>query len=275
MLSTNPPEGVSVQGWVTNQLGGSIGGMQIEISPKQALEWDKNIYTTTTNHNGEFLFNAIPPNDRYRLEVLASGTYAGVLLDPFPVKRDRPPVTITLDSIELVTVDGMIVDVDDAPVANFEILVQNLDMVYPGRKIVSDSSGFFQLAQFPAGDLQLTTSGDEDFKITGITLQPGEYRNLMLALDKGGYHLSGWVSDEFDAPIAQARVVMTSTFSRQGYQSSSYRFKVTDSNGGFRFSEVGGQEHQITADAIGYRTSVFEYRFASFSDNLTIRMQPQ
>ena len=247
--------------------------MQIEISPKNRSAWQQDLYTANTDHRGEFRIDMIPPNTEYRLEVLASGTYLGTLLDPFPVERDMLAVTITLESIELVTVDGMIVGADDAPVADFEIMVQNIDIAYPGRKIVSDASGFFQLAGFPTGELQLSTSGADHFKITGITLRPSEYRNLTLALDKGSYHLSGWVTDEFDAPVAQARVVLTSEFSREDYHSSSYRFKVTDSNGGFSFSGVGGQDHGLSVDAIGYETRQLDYRFQSFSDNLKIQLQ--
>jgi hypothetical protein len=272
-LSIDLPDGVNLQGSVKNQLGQSLSGMQIEISPKVTTPGLNNVYTATTDQRGKFLISAIPPDYEYRLEVLASGAYVGTLLDPFPVDRDMPEVTITLDSVELVSVDGMIVDVDNAPVTDFEILIQNIDIAYPGRKIVSDTSGFFQLNEFPAGSLQLSTSGADHFKITGITLQPGEYRNLTLALDKGGYYLSGWVRDEFDAPISQARVVLTSVFSHEDYQSSSYRFKVTDSNGGFEFSGLGGQEHQLSVDAIGYQTRLVNYRFQSFSDNLKIQLK--
>ncbi len=272
-LSIDLPDGVVVQGSVKNQLGQGISGMQIEISPKVRSAWQQIVYVASTDHRGDFQYSAIPQNSEYRLEVLASGRYVGTLLDSFAVVRDMPAVTIILESVELVTVDGMIVDTNDAPVADFEILVQNVGIAYPMRKIVSDTSGFFQLAQFPAGELQLSTSGTEHFKITGVTLRPGEYRTLTLTLDKGSYHLSGWVSDEFGAPVAQARVVLTSDFSRGDHHSSSYRFRVTDSIGGFTFSGVGGQDHQLSVDAIGYETRELYYRFQSFSDNLKIQLQ--
>jgi hypothetical protein len=272
-LPIDLPDGVTVRGSVKNQLGQSISDMQIEISPKNRSVWQQDLYIAKTDHRGEFLFSAIPPNIEYRLEVLASGSYLGTLLDSFPVARDTSLVTIILDSVELTTVDGMIVDVDGAPVADIEILVQNVGIAYPGRKIVSDTSGFFHLAKFPAGELQMSTRGAEHFKVSGITLRSGEYRNLTVALDKGGYHLSGWVSDEFDAPIAQARVALTSEFSRESYYSSSYRFTATDSNGGFTFPGVGGHDHQLSIDAIGYETRKLNYRFQSFSDNLKIQLQ--
>lgn len=271
--STDLPESVFVQGGVNDQLGQGIRDMQIEISHKDSLTGNQKIYTATTDHRGEFLFDAIPPGNNYRLEVLSSGTYLGILVDSFAISIDMPLVMLTLDSIELVTVDGMIVDVDNAPVANFEMLVQNVGIAYPGRRIISDSSGFFHLAGFPGGELQISTRGAEHFKISGISLNSNMYRNLTLVLDKGGYHLSGWVSDEFDAPITQARVTLTSILNREDYQSSSYRSRVTDSNGVFAFAELGGQEHLLSIDAIGYETRQINYRFQSFSDDLEIKLQ--
>ena len=271
--SIETSDGVVVHGRVINKQGQGLAGLNIEISPLDRSAWHQNVYSTSTDSQGEYQFDAIPPDIDYRIEVLASGAHEGTLLGPVTVVHDMLAVMIVLDSIELVTVDGMIVDVDDAPVPDFEILVQNLGIAYPGRKIVSDTSGFFLLDRFPAGELQLSTSGVEHFNITGITLVPGEYRHLRIALDKGGYHLSGWVSDEFDAPIAQARVTLTSELRRQDYHSSSYRFVVTDSSGNFAFTELGGQAHQLSIDAIGYETQVLDYRFQSFADALNIHMR--
>lgn len=270
--SNELPEGLAVQGSVKDQLRQGISNMRIEITPKDSLSGEKNVYTTTTDHRGEFRFESIPPGNNYRLEVLASGAYLGIFLDPVAVNIGMPLVIITLDSVELVTIDGMIVDVDNAPVPNFEILIQNVGLAYPGRKIRSDSSGFFRLAQFPTGELQLSTSGAEHFKISGITLNSDVYRNLTLVLDKGAYHLSGWVSGEFGAPIAQARVTLTSNFNREDYSSSSFRLRVTDSNGGFAFVEIGGQDHLLSIDAIGYESKEINYRFQFYSDDMKINL---
>jgi hypothetical protein len=186
--------------------------MKVEVTPRNTVKWEKKVYSAITDHRGEFLIDTIPPGNEYRLEVLASGPYLGSLSDFFMVEQNIVPLVIMLDSINLVSVDGMIVNVDDAPIADFEILVQNVDISYPGRSIISDSSGFFRLDQFPTGDLQFSTRGDNSFKITGVNLTD-EYRNLTLVVDKGGYYLPGWVRDEFDATITQARVVLTSEFS--------------------------------------------------------------
>lgn len=268
-------EGVSVQGVVQDQLGQSIGGMRVEFSPKASSSWGKKLYTATTDDKGEFLLNDIPAGIEYRLEVLGSGIYLSNLLNSVTVDLDMPTLTVTLDSVELVSVDGMFIGTDNTPIADFEILVQNIGIAYPGRKIIGDSSGFFQLAQFPAGELHLSTRGEEDFKITGITLRAGEYRNLILTLDKGGYHLAGRVIGELNAPVTQARVALTSSFMRDGYRSSSYRFTVTDSNGGFTFAGLSNNDHQLSVDAIGYQTRKFNHHFESFSEDLEIQIQAE
>jgi hypothetical protein len=206
------PEGVEVRGWVKDQQGQGISGMQIEISSNDSTAIKKNTYSGITDSSGEFLIPAVPSGNEYYLEVLASGTFSGNLLSPFLVDSDMSSVTVTLDSVVVTSVDGMILGENNTPVASFEILVQNVDIAYPGRKVISDESGFFHLGQFPVGELVLSTTGNEHFKVTGITLQPDEYRNLNVVLDKGSYYLSGWVSNEFGTPVAQARVVLTAIF---------------------------------------------------------------
>jgi hypothetical protein len=149
-----------VNGRVIDRFGQSIEGIPIEISPKDPSAWQQEFYHMTTDHRGDFLFDTVPPNIKYRLEVLATSNFLGSLLDPFPVFENMIAETIILESIELATVTGMMVGTDGTPVSQFEILVQNVGIAYPARKLASDSSGFFELKQFPVGELQETTSGD-------------------------------------------------------------------------------------------------------------------
>ena len=265
-------ENISVEGWVKDNLEQGIVGIQIEVSLKAASGWPKDIFAATTNSEGKFLIDCIPANDGYRLEVLASGPYLGTLVDPFPVTKHVQPVTITLDSLELVSVGGLIVDVDNSPVADFEFQVRNVEIAYPGSSIKSDSSGFFELSDFPVGALQFSSNGNEHFNINGIELSANEYQNLSLVIDKGNFYLSGRVIDDFGMPILQARVALTSTISAENYHSFSYRFLTTDSSGAFEFSGLGGQEHKLVVDASGYQSHVRNYQFQSVSDNLDIRL---
>jgi len=262
----------TVDGWLGNESGVGLGGLKIELRSKGREGTGFISYALFSEDDGAFSFEGIRSDHSYRLRVESSDEYAGYTLDPFWVKKHRSHITIILDSLRLIDVDGMIVDTDNSPVANFSITVQNLTTDYPDRKISSDSSGFFKLRAFPAGELKLSTNAPDYFKITGLNLRENEYRNLSLVIDKGAYYLSGWVSDENGAPLGKARVTLNSIFSIDDYQSYSYRSTSTDSNGGFEFAQLGGQSHTISVYAKGYQTYILNHKFTSFSDRLHISL---
>jgi hypothetical protein len=262
----------TVDGWLGNESGVGLGGLKIELRSKGREGTGFISYALLSEDDGEFSFEGIRSDHSYRLRVESSDGYAGYTLDPIWVTKHRSRITIILDSLRLIDVDGMIVDTDNSPVANFSITVQSLTTDYPDRKISSDSSGYFKLQAFPAGELKLSTNAPDYFKITGLNLRENEYRNLSLVIDKGAYHLSGWVSDENGAPLGKARVTLNSIFSIDDYQSYSYRSTSTDSNGGFEFSQLGGQSHTISVYAKGYQTHILNYDFTSFSDSLQISL---
>ena len=259
---------------IQNINGQPIPDIQIELKARDKVVWEENVFKATTNHHGVFQFDFVPTDKEYQLEVLATRNYLGTVATVF-VFDGMDSINLTLESIQLVTVEGMIVGENEAPLPGFEILVQNVGIAYPGRRIVSDNSGFFQLTQFPVGEIQLSTTGNEHFKVSGLTLQPDEYRTLTISIDKGDYGLTGWTTDELGTPLVQARVSLTSNITGDVYQSYSYRFVVTDANGRFSFSNLSGQDHEITVDAIGHKTQNFIYRFSSLSDEIQIQLKHQ
>ncbi|MCP4469791.1 MAG: carboxypeptidase regulatory-like domain-containing protein [Gammaproteobacteria bacterium] len=273
--SGDPVKTVSIRGWLGNEFGQGLAGFRVHIRPTLRLAGISDVYSVTSGPGGEFQFDAIPIDMTYRLDVEASQYYAGYTLDPFPVSPGKPVTRIILDSLKLVDVDGMIVDADDAPVSNFEFFVQNLTVDFPGRWIRSDASGYFRLDSFPAGKLQLYTTPPDIFKIEELMLRDNEYRNLMLAIDRGNYHLYGWVSDENGAPLGQASITLNSEFGYEEYLSFSYRSAETDISGGGSFSRLGGQDHRLAVNAAGFQPVVLDHRFQSFTDTLRIQLRRQ
>jgi len=187
-------------------------------------------------------------------------------------KENMESIAIVVDSLELISLDGTIVGTDYIPVVGIEMLIRNIDIAYPGDKIVTDESGFFQLSEFPVGNIHMSTSGDEHFEVSGITLSPDVYRNLTLLLDKGVYELSGRITDPFNQPIAQARVVSTSIFSGDHYQSSSYRLSVTDKNGKFIFTGLGEWDRKLVIDAPGFQSVTTNYSLQALEDELLVTL---
>ena len=267
------PKIVNVHGRVSDKQGKGIGGMQVEISSGLASLTKKQLYTSISDANGNFIINGLAPGDEYQLEVLALGAYAGTWLKPLTIEENMGSIAVVVDSLELTSLDGTIVGTDYTPVAGFEILIRNTDIAYPGDKIVTDDSGYFQLNDFPVGNIHMSTSGEEHFEVTGITLSPDVYRNLTLVLDKGLYELSGQITDSFNQPIVQARIESTSVFSGDHYQSSSYRLRVTNEDGNFVFTGLGEWDHRLVIDAPGYQQVIINYNFQTLEDELLVTLQ--
>jgi hypothetical protein len=151
--------------------------------------------------------------------------------------------------------------------------LRHLSLDYPDRVIRSDSSGFFSLKGFPAGAWRIANSQSDYFRIKGLELKPGEYRSLTLMIDRGSYHLSGWVRDSYSTPLAEVIVTLKSAFATDEYHSFSFRSKATDANGAFEFAGLGGHQLTIGIYATGFKTYVQQYDFNSFSDSLEIVLE--
>ena len=79
---------VDVHGQVTDTQGNGIGGMQVEISSGLASLTQKQLYTSISDDNGNFIIHGLAPEDEYQLEVLALGAYAGTRLKPLSIKEN-------------------------------------------------------------------------------------------------------------------------------------------------------------------------------------------
>ena len=136
--------------------------------------------------------------------------------------------------------------------------------------LTTDSSGFYNLERFPAGQVKFSTLAPEYFIASGITLNQNQIRDLILLIDKGSYYLSGWVSDQNGIPLKNARVTLKASFFDGDIGSYSYRSRYTDSAGIFSFADVGNKTHLITVYADGFKTREMMHQFTSPIDEVHI-----
>ena len=263
----------TVHGWVGNDLGQGLAGHAVELRARSFPNSGTLFYAVISDEQGDFTFEGIRSGQEYRLDIQPTSEYAGYSLEPYLVSKNTRRTVIVLDTLELVDISGMIVGVDNAPIADFSINIQNLSVDTPDRRITGDSSGFFKLDAFPAGEVKLSTNAPEYFKITGVTIRENEYQHLTLMIDRGAYHLSGWVSDVNGVPLSEARVTLNANFKANEYHSYSYRSKLSDANGGFEFERIGGGVHSLSVFAAGYRTRVVKHTFTNYSDSVNIRLE--
>jgi 5-hydroxyisourate hydrolase-like protein (transthyretin family) len=263
---------VPVSGRVGNRSGAALAGLEIEIESKGFDGENISGARVVSDRLGEFTLQMVPQR-QYSLSISAAGDYAGYSLDAFTDDDAEQLRSIILDRVELVDVDGLIVDTNLSPVADFELTLRHLSLDYPDRIIRSDSSGYFSIKGFPAGEWRIATNQSDYFRIKGLELKPGEYRNLTLKIDRGNYHLSGWVSDSYGAPLAEVLITLKSAFATEEYHSFSYRSVATDANGAFEIAGLGGHQLTIGIYATGFRTYIQQYDFKSFSDTLEIVLE--
>ena len=272
LAATQAEAHVTISGQVNDSLGAPIADLEIEFQSRGFDAEEIASSRVTSDRYGNFELQLVP-NRQYRLEIPASRYFTGYSLDSFTHGNVDKLQNIVLERLEPVDVDGIIIDTDHAPVGNFELVLRHLGLEIPERVIRSDSSGYFSLRGIPAGEWRVATSQTNYFRIKGLELRPGEYRNLTLMIDRGSYYLSGWVHDTNGMPLPQVIITLKSAFARDEYHSFSYRSVATDANGGFEFANLGGHKMTLGIYAKGFKTYISEHEFASFSDTLEIELQ--
>lgn len=263
---------ITLSGWIRNASGTGLPEIEIKAQNLGTDGEDIVVHRTLSNKRGEFALDGLVPGRLYRLKIEPTSEYAGYRNDSLILEDDAEPMEFVLKHIDLVDVSGMIVDTNRAPVPDFTFTVRNQSKQYPARTLSSDSSGYFRLDAFPAGELRIAAATPDYFRIKGLELKPDEYRILKLAIDIGNYHLSGWVSDASGAPLAGVQVTLKSEFVTDDYQSQSYRTRTTTLDGAFSFAQLGGQIHTLGVHANGYKSQIRDHEFQSFYDTLEIRL---
>ncbi|MCP4769087.1 MAG: carboxypeptidase regulatory-like domain-containing protein [Gammaproteobacteria bacterium] len=263
-----------LSGWVGNDLGVSLEGARVDISALNSTG-DNNYYLTVfTDHQGNFVLEGVRASTHYKLTVNLAPEYP-VYHDPdLYVGADPRHLGILLKTLKFVNVNGMILNPESAPVADFEIYIKNVTTGVHTRKIVSDSSGFFSLDEFPLGEVSLTTRGAEFYKISGLELSESDYANLVLIVDKGDRYLTGWINDENGIAVKKAMVTLDATISDGAIEYFSYHSSSTDSNGKFSFDNVASGEHRISVYANGFNKLDIQHRFQSQSDQVHLTLTP-
>ena len=262
---------ISAKGWIGNDIGAGLGGLKIQLNANN-LGLDKIYQTVFSDVDGYFVFEGVKAGDIYRLTAFSTPEYLSYVDEKFTITKNTPQLNIILDSVKLLNIDGMIINSKSVPIPDFEIYIRNISTGIHFEKIVSDSSGFFSLKNFPAGEVKMTTQGPDYFKITGLTLKPDEYRNLNLIVDKGGHYLSGWVSDENAIPVARASVTLGTKYQIGSVEYTSLRIKSTDNAGVFNFDNLGSGVHTLSINAFGFHKYEILHHFESQTDELHIAL---
>ncbi len=268
MILADSIDTIRLSGWIGNDIGASLEGARVDISSLDSSEDGGYYLTVFSDQQGNFVLEGVRAQKRYRLTINLAPEYA-IYQDPdYYVGAEHDYISIRLKSLEFVNLNGMILNPETAPVGNLEIYIKNVTTGVHTRKIVSDSSGFFSLEEFPLGEVSLTTRGADFFKISGLKLSKSDYSNLVLIVDKGDRHLTGWVSDEDGIAIEKAMVTLDATINDGAIEYFSYRSSSTDNTGKFSFDGIASGDHRISIYANGFNKLDLPHSFRDQSDQL-------
>jgi hypothetical protein len=263
---------LQLSGWVANDIGVALEGVRIDISTLKSAAEDNFYLTVFSDERGNFVLEGVPAMAHYRLSAALAPEYPVYSDDDYYLGSGPQQLQIELKSLKFVNVAGMIQNPESAPIADFEIYINNLSTGVHSRKIVSDSSGFFTLERFPLGEVSLSTRGPEFFKISGLDLTELDYANLVLIVDRGDSYLSGWVSDENGITVEKAMVTLDATITRDGVEFSSYRSLSTDSEGRFSFTNIAHGDHRLSVYANGFNKLQSTHSLPGQSEQLQITL---
>lgn len=264
------PDSVRLSGRVSNDHGAPLEGARVDLTGLQAGD-DNNYYLTVfSGTDGGFVLEGVPAERKYKLSVNLTPEYSIYLDSDFRVSHDPRQLQVKLKSLKFIDIDGMILNRQGAPVPDFEIVINNVTTGAHKRTIISDSSGFFSLRNFPLGEVSFTTRGPEFFRISGLFLTDTEYRNLVLTIDRGSLSLSGWIST-VSGHIPERAMVTLDRTDREGLvEYHQYSSQSIGNSGRFTFAGLGAGEYRLTVFAQGYQRTELKHRLESQSDEIRI-----
>ena len=261
-------ETITVNGWLGETTGANIQAQVIKlISLRETLQ-----YSAISDESGNFSFEGIKRDVEYKVDIKSSENYKRKILENIKITELTSPLYITLESVELVNIEGMVVDRHGGAVRNLSFkLRSDANSIYD-TDLKTDDYGRFELQNFPMGDLLFTTQAPKFFKVTGIDLSQIISTDIVIPIDVGPHRISGWISDQHGRPLQGARAILDADFKYNGLNSSSIRTYVTDETGYFEFSSLGPGEHYVTVYAKGYINQGASYDTSTQFDPLYLQL---
>ena len=234
-----------ISGTVVSDFGEVIAEETVTFySPSQKVH-----YSMPSSINGEFLFADVKPAMDYVVTVSPRGMYKRYRRSSINLSFDQVTHNIVLEALPVGMLTGTVVDLYHRPVKGIELSMQAVEKEYWSTTVVTDVSGAFAVADFPAGKFQVSFGRQQSFRATGLNFDPDGSGSISLTVDLGPYSLSGRIYDQSGQTLDGASVVVTWAVQRNGVSSRSTRQVSADSTGAFRFTGLGPGDHQLMVSA--------------------------
>lgn len=205
-------------------------------------------YAVRADSAGRFVFDALGAGS-YRVEVAEAG-FESLRRVGVPA----PTSSLTLTVRALASIEGVVRTLHGDGARGASVVLAGSG-VWPPRSVAVHDDGRFLIAGLPSGVYELRASRDDDVAepVAPLVLEPGDHREVTLALGAGAAMEGAVVDAVTRAPVANARVVVA-----EDALSSAPRALYADARGRFRVPGLLRRVHQVSVRASGYapRTGV-------------------
>jgi protocatechuate 3,4-dioxygenase beta subunit len=227
-----------------------------------------------TDAEGRFRIENVEASDDWHLTIRPRTHFADVSLGPMRLEAGRGELEIVLEALAVGTVTGRMLGPDGRSLPGFQIEVSSSNAKGRSLRIVADADGSFLAEEVPSGTLQFETRALPSIRVSGIRLEPGVRERVDLVLDVGELDLAGRILGQRGRPVAGADVRLSWRHEVDGIRSTSFRRTVSDTEGTFRFVQLGPGPHELDVRAEGYVRARENLDVGRANRELELRLEP-
>jgi hypothetical protein len=257
----------SVDGTVYSDSGEPLAGRTVELRPQSGQRTDR----TTTDRHGRYTFPIVESPANYSLIVFGGADYKDYR-QSVNLTADMDELDVVVEPYEFGEVTGQLVNLNGAPVPDFDLVLRNTASRKPNALVSTDTRGNFEIPAAPAGDLVVASQSTPSFTVQGLHLKPGDKLHLPLVLDWGEHEIRGIVVDAHDNPVPASRIILQWSHQADGVTTKSTRRTAADTQGQFAFSNLGPGRHSLRIEAPGFSTVDIDHDLSRQGYDVTVRL---
>jgi hypothetical protein len=244
-----------------------LAGRTVELRPRSGQRTDR----TTTDREGRYTFPIVESPDDYRLIVFGGADHKDYQ-QPVKLTADTDELDVVVEAYEFGEVTGRLVNLNGAPVPDFDLVLRNTASRKPNALVSTDKHGNFEIPAAPAGDLVVASQSTPSFMVQGLYLKPGDKLHLPLVLDWGEHEIRGIVVDAHDNPVPASRIILRWSHQVDGITTKATRRTAADTQGQFAFTNLGPGPHSLRIDAPGFSTVDIDHDLSRQGYDVTVRL---
>jgi protocatechuate 3,4-dioxygenase beta subunit len=257
----------NVRGVVTDADGDPIAGRTVVLD----ASGEQRRYQAVTDRHGEYKLDVVNAPMNYRLSVDGAPAYADYQSE-VRVTRFDYVFDVVMEPYRFGSLRGQILDRDGAPVPDRELALRNTASSKPNAIVRSDSTGHFAVGKIPAGETVLASQSMPAILVRGVHVAAGSEANVDVIVDWGSHELVGTVVDRHGRAVPASRVLLRWSYHADGIETSITRRTAADSQGSFKFDQLGSGPYSLVVDAPGFATTEVDHDIGRDGYAVTVRL---